>query len=77
MHTCLHIQSIKKDGGVPAIASCLPRIKAEAERLEVMDTAAGIMADHLYTDQLLTQIKQYRPIMLHVRREIETLSMHD
>lgn len=49
-----------------AIAGSLGKIKAEAERLEVMDKAAGIMAELLYTDQLLTQIEEYRPIMLHV-----------
>ena len=31
-----------------------------------MDMAAGIMAELLYTDKLLSQIEEYRPIMLHV-----------
>ena len=41
-------------------------MKTEAERLDVMDKAAGILAELLYTDQLLTQIKEYRTIMLPV-----------
>ena len=48
------------------IASSLAKIKTEAERLEVMDTAASIMAEHLYTADLLAQVKEYRAIMLHV-----------
>ena len=48
------------------IASSLAKIKAEAERLEVMDNAASIMAEHLYSADLLTQVKEYRAIMLHV-----------
>ena len=49
-----------------AIARSLQRVKAEAERLDVMDTAAGIMAEHLYTKNLVSEISQYRSIMLHV-----------
>lgn len=41
-------------------------MKTEAERLDVMDKAAGILAELLYTDQLLSQIKEYRTIMLPV-----------
>ena len=43
-------------------------MKTEAERLDVMDKAAGILAELLYTDQLLSQIKEYRTIMLPVSR---------
>ena len=55
------------------IASSLAKIKAEAERLEVMDNAASIMAEHLYGADLLTQVKEYRAIMLHV--SISSLSL--
>ena len=48
------------------MARSLQKVKAEAERLDVMDTAAGIMAEHLYTDNLLEEVTQYRSIMLHV-----------
>ena len=44
----------------------LVKVKTEAERLDVMDKAAGILAELLYTDQLLSQIKDYRTIMLPV-----------
>lgn len=59
-------QGIKKKGGVPAVAGSMQKIRAEAERLDVMDKAAGVMAELLYSEKLLTQIKEYRPIMLHV-----------
>lgn len=44
----------------------LVKVKTEAERLDVMDKAAGILAELLYSDQLLSQIKEYRTIMLPV-----------
>lgn len=44
----------------------LAKVKTEAERLDVMDKAAGILAELLYTDQLLSQIKEHRTIMLPV-----------
>ena len=53
-------------GGFPTIEANVVKIKAEAERLEVTDKAAGILAELLYTEKLLTEIKQYRTIMLHV-----------
>lgn len=48
------------------MAGAVQKIRAEAERLEIMDKAAGILAELLYTEKLLTQIKEYRAIMLHV-----------
>ena len=47
----------------------MQKVRAEAERLEVMDKAAGILAELLYTEKLLTQIKEYRAIMLHVSQQ--------
>lgn len=64
---CWNFQDTKKSGGVAAIAAGVAKIKIEAERLEVMDKAAGILAELLYTDQLLTEITEYRAIMLHVK----------
>lgn len=57
---------MKRSGGVAAITAQITKIKAEAERLEVMDKAAGILAELLYTENLLAEIKEYRSIMLHV-----------
>lgn len=74
------VQDIKKSGGVAAITAQVAKIKAEAEKLEVMDKAAGILAELLYTDQLLTEIKEYRPIMLRVRTHfpmLGTYKLHD
>ncbi|KAL5463540.1 hypothetical protein EMCRGX_G032443 [Ephydatia muelleri] len=58
------VEEIKQKGGVPAVAGSFNKIKAEAERLEVMDKAAGILAELLYNDKLLSQIKEYRPILV-------------
>lgn len=58
---------MKKSGGIPEIAANVAKVKLEAERLEVMDKAAGILAELLYTENLLVEIKEYRPIMIHVR----------
>ena len=57
---------MKKKEGVSAITANVAKIKAEAERLEVMDKAAGILAELLYTKDLLTDIKEYRTVMIHV-----------
>ena len=59
-------QGLIKSGGVSGVQSSLAKVKTEAERLDVMDKAAGILAELLYTDQLLSQIKEYRTIMLPV-----------
>lgn len=58
------VEDIKTQGGASAVAGSLRKIKAEAEKLEVMDKAAGILAELLYTEKLLSEIKEYRPIML-------------
>ena len=42
------------------------KIKAEAEKLDLMDKAAGILAELLYTDQMISEIKEYRLVLLHV-----------
>ncbi len=60
------VQGLKKSGGPPAIAGALQKVKAEAERLDVTDKAAGVLAELLYTEKILAQIKEYRSIMLHV-----------
>ena len=67
-------QGVKSEGGVAAVGGALTRIKAEAERLEVMDKAAGVLAEVLYSDQLLSQIKEYRTIMLHVSKRMAVYS---
>lgn len=65
-HFAILLQDIKQKGGVPAVAGSFTKIKTEAERLEVMDKAAGILAELLYNDKLLSQIKEYRPILVPV-----------
>ena len=57
---------MKKQGGAGTIAANLAKIKSEVARLDLTDLAAGIMAEILYTDRLLNEIREYRPIMLHV-----------
>lgn len=59
------VDEMKKSGGVTAISASLSKIKAEAERLEVIDKAPGILAEVLYTKNLLAEVKEYRLIMLH------------
>lgn len=66
---CVLVQDIKKSGGINALTANVGKVKVEAERLEVLDKAAGILAEVLYTDQLLTEIKEYRPIMIHVSQQ--------
>ena len=60
------VAGFKSGGGVPAIARDLVKIKAEAERLDMMEKAPGILAELIYSKNLLKEIKDYRPIMLHV-----------
>ncbi len=67
VYVCPVSQELKTNGGPPAIAGALQKVKAEAERLDVTDKAAGVLAELLYSEKLLMQIKEYRPIMLHVR----------
>ena len=57
----LIIQDIKKKDGPAGVAASLPKVKAEAERLDLMDMAAGIMAELLYTDKLLCRSKSTVP----------------
>lgn len=59
------VAASKKAGGVPSIARDLVKIKAEAERLDMMEKAPGILAELIYSKNLLKEIKDYRPIMLH------------
>ena len=59
-------QEMKKSSGITAVSANLSKIKVEAERLEVIDKAPGILAEVLYTKNLLAEVKEYRPIMLHV-----------
>ena len=67
------LQGLMKSGGPASVQASLAKIKTEAERLDVMDKAAGILGELLFTDQLLTQIKEYRLIMLPVSRVINSL----
>ncbi len=59
-------QGFKTIGGASAVGVNVAKIKAEAEKLELMDKAAGILGELLFTEQMLNEIKQYRIILLHV-----------
>lgn len=42
------------------------KLKTEAERLDVMDKAAGVIAELLFDETILQQITEYRPLLLQV-----------
>ena len=42
------------------------KVKAEAEKLDLMDKAAGILGELLFTEQMISEIKEYRLTFLHV-----------
>ena len=42
------------------------KIKVEAERLDVVDKAAGVLAELLFDVNILQQIKDYRSLFLVV-----------
>lgn len=46
------------------LAKDLSTVKAEAERLDVFDKAAGILAELLFDNNILNQVTLYRPIFL-------------
>ena len=60
------LQGYKSSGGPAAVIANVAKIKAEAEKLDLMDKAAGILAELLYTDQMISEIKEYRLVLLHV-----------
>ena len=41
-------------------------IICEAERLEIMEKAPLVLAELLFNDQILTQLKRYRNLLLRV-----------
>ena len=41
-------------------------IISEAERLEIMDKAPLVLAELLFNDQILVQLKRYRNLLLRV-----------
>ena len=51
-------------GGVSRLAKDLSTVKAEAERLDMFDKAAGILAELLFDKDILNQVTVYRPIFL-------------
>ena len=46
------------------LAKDLSTVKAEAERLDMFDKAAGILAELLFDQDILNQITHYRPVFL-------------
>ena len=63
------LQGFKNTGGASAVGSNVAKIKAEAEKLDLMDKAAGIMGELLFTEQMINEISEYRIILLHVSEE--------
>ena len=60
-------QSLKDgSGGAEGLVSQKQKIKVEAERLDVVDKAAGVLAELLFDVNILQQIKDYRSLFLVV-----------
>ncbi len=66
---CAPCQGFKNTGGASAVGSNVAKIKAEAEKLDLMDKAAGIMGELLFTEQMISEISEYRIMLLHVSGE--------
>lgn len=58
------IEDIKQQEGVSALLQQIQKLKGEAERLDVMEKAAGVLAELLFDENILQQIKEYRPLLL-------------
>jgi translation initiation factor 5 len=59
------VKSLKDgSGGAEGLVSQKQKIKAEAERLDVVDKAAGVLAELLFDVNILQQIKDYRSLFL-------------
>lgn len=58
------VEDIKKKGGAESLMGEVQKLKVEAERLDVMDKAAGVLAELLFDEKFLQQIKEYRPLFL-------------
>ena len=48
------------------MVSSAQKLKVEAERLDVMEKAAGVIAELLFDGNILQQIKEYRKLLLLV-----------
>ena len=59
-------KDMKKHEGPAKMVGCAQKLKAEAERLDVMDKAAGVIAELLFDKNILQQITEYRPLLLQV-----------
>ena len=66
-------QKLKKAGEAGSLVGQAKQLKAEAERLDVMDKAAGVLAELLFDGDFLQQIKEYRALLLVV---CSTMSSH-
>lgn len=58
------VENIKKEGGAESLVGQAQKLKVEAERLDVMDKAAGVLAELLFDEKVLQQIKDYRTLFL-------------
>lgn len=60
------LQALKEESGGEGLVGLKQKIKTEAERLDVMDKAAGVLAELLFDGNILQQIKEYRSLFLVV-----------
>jgi translation initiation factor 5 len=58
------VKAMKEELGGGNLVAQKQRIRTEAERLDVMDKAAGVLAELLFDGGILQQIKDYRSLFL-------------
>lgn len=58
------VKSLKQEAGSDGLVEQKQKVRAEAERLDVADKAAGVLAELLFDGNILQQIKDYRTLFL-------------
>ena len=56
--------------GAAQLTSQTQKLKTEAERLDIMDKAAGVLAELLLDGNIQQQIQQYKTLLLAVRHYV-------
>lgn len=59
--------------GADQLTSQTQKLKTEAERLDIMDKAAGVLAELLLDGNIQQQIQQYKTLLLAVRHYVIVL----
>ena len=52
--------------GAAQLTAHRQKLKTEAERLDIMDKAAGVLAELLFDGNILQQIKEHRTLFIEV-----------